>query len=203
MSTIDSKALFNIGYGLYAVTCNDAKKDNALIVNTVCQLTSNPLKVAVTINKSNYSHNVIKKTGKMNVNCLSEDAPFEIFKKLGFSSGRDTNKFENLSAWRSDNGLYNLSEHVNSYFSLTVSQYIDVGTHGMFICIVDDAKVITNIPTMTYNYYQANVKPKPQVQTNKGFICKICSYVYEGDVLPEDFICPICKHGAVDFEPLK
>lgn len=203
MAEINSKALFNIGYGLYAVTCNDTKKDNALIVNTVCQLTSNPLKVAVTINKENYSHDVIRTTGKMNVNCLSETAPFDVFKKLGFASGRDTNKFENLPAWRSDNGLYNLSEHINSYFSLTVEQYIDVGTHGMFICTVDDAKVITNVPTMTYNYYQANVKPKPVPQTKKGYICKICSYVYEGDNLPEDFVCPICKHGASDFEPLK
>ena len=196
-------ALFNIGYGLYVVTSNDGKKDNGLIVNTVTQVTNTPNRIAVTINKENYSHHVIKQTGKMNINCLSTDAPFAVFEKFGFVSGRNTDKFEGCTPLRSDNGLIFLPRHINSFLSLEVEQYIDLDTHGMFICKVTEARVISDKETMTYTYYQENVKPKPQTEGKKGYVCKICGYVYEGENLPDDFICPLCKHGVADFEEIK
>ena len=199
----DLTALFNIGYGLYVVTSNDGKKDNGLIVNTVTQVTNTPNRIAVTINKANYSHHVIKQTGKMNINCLSVDAPFAVFEKFGFQSGRNVDKFADCQPLRSDNGLVFLPRHINSFMSLKVEQYIDLDTHGMFICSVTEARVITSAETMTYTYYQNNVKPKPETEGKKGYVCKICGYVYEGDTLPEDYICPLCKHGAADFEEIK
>ena len=199
----DLTALFNIGYGLYVVTSNDGKKDNGLIVNTVTQVTNTPNKIAVTINKQNYSHHVINQTGIMNVNCLSIDAPFEVFERFGFQSGRNVNKFENYNVNRSDNGLVFLPRYINSFMSLKVDQYIDLDTHGMFICSITESRVITNLETMSYTYYQENVKPKPQTEGKKGYVCKICGFVYEGENLPDDYICPLCKHGANDFEPIK
>lgn len=199
----DMKALSNIGYGLYVVTSNDGKKDNGLIVNSIVQLTSTPTKIAVTINKQNYSHHVISQTGVMNVNCLTTDTPFALFENFGFQSGRTADKFENITPLRSDNGLAFLPQYINSFMSLKVESYIDLDTHGMFICSVTEAKVISEKPTMTYEYYQKNVKPKPKTEGKKGYVCKICGYVYEGDELPEDFVCPLCKHGASDFEPIK
>ncbi len=199
----DFNALFNIGYGLYVITSNDGKKDNGLIVNTVTQVTNTPNRIAVTINKENYSHHVILKTGKMNINCLTVDAPFEVFERFGFVSGRNVDKFEGIAVHRSDNGLAFLERYINSFMSLKVEQYVDLDTHGMFICSVSEARVISDKETMTYTYYQSNVKPKPETDGKKGFVCKICGYVYEGDTLPEDFICPLCKHGAADFEEIK
>ncbi len=199
----DLTALFNIGYGLYVVTSNDGKKDNGCIVNTVSQLTSQPNRVAVCINKQNYSHHVIKQSGIMNVNCLSTEAPFSVFENFGFRSGRNVDKFANCTPMRSDNGLVFLPHYINSFMSLKVEDYMDLGTHGMFICSVTEARVINRVETMTYTYYQKNVKPKPATEGKKGWVCKICGYVYEGDTLPEDFICPLCKHGAADFEPIK
>ena len=199
----DLNALFNIGYGLYVVTCNDGKKDNGLIVNTVTQVTNTPNRIAVTINKENYSHHVIKQTGKMNINCLTEDAPFAVFEAFGFKSGRSVNKFENCEPLRSDNGLVFLPRYINSFMSLKVENYVDLDTHGMFICSVGESRVINNNPTMTYTYYFENVKPKPETEGKKGYVCKICGYVYEGEPLPDDFICPLCKHGAADFEKIK
>lgn len=199
----DLKALFNIGYGLYVVTSNDGKKDNGLIVNTVSQVTDTPNQVAVTINKANYSHHVIKQTGIMNVNCLSTEAPFKVFETFGFQSGRTVDKFAGSEVLRSDNGLAFLPRYINSFMSLKVEQYVDLGTHGMFICSVTEARVISNVETMTYTYYQNNVKPKPQTEGKKGFVCKVCGFIYEGDTLPEDFICPLCKHGVADFEPIE
>ena len=199
----DLTALFNIGYGLYVVTSNDGTKDNGLIVNTVSQVTSTPNRIAVTINKQNYSHHVIRQTGVMNVNCLSEDAPFRVFEQFGFQSGRTVDKFAGTEVLRSDNGLVFLSSHINSFMSLKVEQYVDLGTHGMFICSVTEARVISNTPTMTYTYYQNNVKPKPQTEGKKGYVCKVCGWVYEGEELPDDIVCPLCKHGAADFEPIQ
>ncbi len=199
----DLTALFNIGYGLYVVTSNDGKKDNGLIVNTVAQVTSTPNRIAVTINKQNYSHYVIKQTGKMNLNCLSEEAPFSLFQRFGFQSGRNVDKFAGEQVLRSDNRLVFLSRYINSFMSLQVEQYVDLGTHGMFICSITEARVISKVQTMTYTFYQNNVKPKPETSGKKGFVCKICGYVYEGDTLPDDFVCPLCKHGASDFEPIQ
>ncbi|MEF2954208.1 MAG: flavin reductase [Blautia sp.] len=198
----DLTALFKIGYGLYVVTSNDGTKDNGLIVNTVTQLTDNPNRIAVNINKANYSHHVIKKTGVMNVNCLSVEAPYEVFQNFGFQSGRTVDKFANWPAYRSDNGLMFLPKYINAFMSLKVEQYVDLDTHGMFICTVTEARVMSDKETMTYTYYHNNVKPKPQTEGKKGFVCKICGYIYEGDVLPDDYICPLCKHGVADFEPI-
>ena len=200
---LDPKALFKIGYGLYVVTSRDDKKDNGCIVNTVSQLTDTPLRVSVNINKLNYSHDIIKKSGVLNVNCLNNEAPFSVFQDFGFRSGRDVNKFEGKEVLRSENGLVVLPNYVNAFISLKVDNYVDLGTHGMFICSVTESKIINNIETMTYNYYQANVKPKPNAEKKKGFVCKVCGYVYEGDTLPEDIVCPLCKHGAADFEEIK
>lgn len=199
----DMNALFNIGYGLYVVTSNDGKKDNGLIVNTVTQVTNSPDRIAVIINKQNYSHHVINQTGILNVNCLSVDAPFSVFEKFGFCSGRNTNKFANEEVLRSDNGLVFLSRYINSFMSLKVEQYVDLNTHGMFICSISEARVINNTETMSYKYYQDNVKPKPNTNGKKGFVCKVCGFVYEGESLPEDYICPLCKHGASDFEEIE
>jgi flavin reductase (DIM6/NTAB) family NADH-FMN oxidoreductase RutF len=196
------KALWNIGYGLYVVTSHDGKKDNGLIVNTVIQVTNTPERIAVTINKQNYSHDIIKETGKMNVNTLTVEAPFKVFQAFGFVSGRDTDKFKDCTPNRSENGLVVLPKYINSYMSLAVEEYIDLGTHGMFICSITEADVVSDLETMTYTYYQKNVKPKPEVKKVKGYVCKICGYVHEGETLPEDFICPLCKHGASDFEPI-
>ena len=199
----DLSALFNIGYGLYIVTSNDGKKDNGLIVNTISQVTNTPNRISVTISKENYSHHIIKQTGIMNVNFLTNDTPFEVFEKFGLQSGRNTDKFEDCQPLRSDNGLVFLPRHINSFMSLKVEKYIDLDTHGMFICEITESRVISDKETMTYTYYQNNVKPKPETEGKKGYVCKICGYVYEGDKLPEDFICPLCKHGAADFEEIK
>ncbi len=198
----DLTALFNIGYGLYAVTSNDGKRDNGLIVNTVTQVTNTPNRIAVTINKENYSHHVIKQSGIMNINCLSTDAPFSVFEKFGFASGRNVDKFKDTEVIRSDNGLVFLPRNINSFMSLKVEQYVDLDTHGMFICSITEARVLSDKETMTYTYYQNNVKPKPETEGKRGFVCKVCGYVYEGDTLPEDIVCPLCKHGAADFEPI-
>ena len=203
--TLDLKALHNIAYGLYVVTSNDGKKDNGLIVNTVIQVTSTPTRVSVTINKQNYSHDVIRSTGKMNVNCLDITAPFALFQNFGFRSGRETDKFAGLEVRRSQNGLSVLTEHINAWMSLQVVDYLDLGTHGMFLCDVTEAGTVAGAETMTYSYYHKEVKPKPQPreQKKKGYVCKICGWVYEGNPLPEDIVCPVCKHGYEDFEPLK
>ena len=198
----DMKALFNIGYGLYVITSNDGQKDNGLIVNTVSQLTSDPQRVAVCINKANYSHHVIRQTGIMNVNCLDVSAPFQVFRNYGFQSGRTADKFAGVEELRSDNGLRFLPMYINSFMSLKVEDYLDLGTHGMFICSVTEARVMSERETMSYTYYQKHVKPKPETEGKKGHVCKICGWVYEGDPLPDDIICPLCKHGAADFEPI-
>ena len=198
----DMTALFHIGYGLYVVTCHDGTKDNGLIVNTVTQVTNTPNRVAVTINKECYSHHVIQRTGKMNVNCLTTEAPFQVFETFGFVSGRNVDKFADCPPDRSDNGLAVLPHYSNAVLSLQVEDYVDLDTHGMFICTVTEARVLSDKETMTYTYYFDNVKPKSETTGKKGYVCKICGYVYEGDPLPADFICPLCKHGAADFEPI-
>ena len=200
---IDPTALFNIGYGLYVVTCNDGNKDNGLIVNTVTQVTNTPNRVAVTVNKLNWSCNVIAKTGLLNITTLSQDAPFKLFEHFGFQSGADVDKFADFTqTQRSSNGLLFLDKHANSYISCKVIQTIDLQTHLMFICDVTQCVKLSEAETMSYTYYQKHVKPAPETE-KKGFVCKVCGWVYEGDTLPEDIVCPLCKHGAADFEPLK
>lgn len=197
----NNDVLFNIDYGLYVITSFDGNKHNGLIINTINQVTNSPNQIAVTINKSNYSHDVIKQTKILNINCLTIDTPFSIFKHFGFQSGKDVDKFKNETPRLSSNGLAYLSNYINCYISLKVEKYIDFDTHGMFVCSISESKIISKEPTMTYNYYLKNVKPKTK-SNKKGFVCKICGYIYEGDSLPRDYICPICKHGTSDFEPI-
>ena len=199
---VDLSALYRIGYGLYVITTNDGKKDNGCIVNSVMQVTGSPLRVAVCVNKQNYSCETILKTLEMNLNCLAEDTPFEIFKRFGFQSGRDVDKFYGSSPLRSKNGLAVIEEFCNAFISLKVEQIIDLGTHDMFICSVKEAVVLSERDTITYTMYQKNVKPKP-TSKKRSYVCKVCGYVYEGENLPPDFICPICKHDASAFELVK
>ncbi len=198
---INPTALFNIGYGLYIVTAREGEKDNGCIVNAVTQLTDKKLRVAVTINKQNLTHDMVKNTGVMNVNCLTEETVFEIFQYFGFQSGKDVEKFVSPNLHRSENGLVIQPNYSNSFFSLKVEQEVDLDSHTLFICEVTEAKVLSDKPTMTYTYYHKNVKPKPE-KKSKGFVCTVCGYVYEGDELPSDFICPLCKHGVDAFEKL-
>lgn len=201
---LDKTALYKIGYGLYVVTTNDGIRDNGCIVNAVLQAADKPLRVVVSINKANYTYEVVRKTGKLNVNALSIGTPFEVFRHFGFQSGRNTDKFADCAAAapRSDNGLIYLPQDANGYLSLKVEKEIDLSSHGMFICEVVESRSLSDAETMTYSYYQSNVKPKPQPQEKKGWVCKVCGYVYDGDELPEDFACPVCKHLADDFERL-
>ena len=198
----DLTALFKIGYGLYVVTARDGDTDNGCIVNTVTQVTNTPNRIAVCINKANYTHELVQKTGVMNVNCLSVEAPFSVFQHFGFQSGRTVNKFADGTPLRSDNGVIFLDKYINAFMSLKVEQYVDLDTHGMFICTVEEARVLSSKETVTYNYYQANIKPRPDADIKKGWVCKVCGYIYDGEVLPDDYICPLCKHGAADFEQL-
>ncbi|MBR6801674.1 MAG: flavin reductase [Eubacteriaceae bacterium] len=199
----DLNALFNIGYGLYVVTSNDGTKDNGLIVNTVTQLTNTPNRVGVAINKSTYSHDVVKNTGIMNVNVLSEETPFYVFEHFGFQSGRNVDKFEGCVDLRSDNGLRFLPKFINSFMSLKVESYVDMDTHGLFVCSVEEARIFNEKPTMSYSYYFDHVKPKPDTEGKTGYVCKTCGWIYEGDELPADIVCPLCNHGVLDFEKIE
>ena len=198
---IDNKALFNLGYGLYILTTSDGKKDNGMICNTVMQVSNE--KIAVGINKQNYSHDTVKSSGKLNVLCLDKTVPFSVFKTFGFQSGKDKDKMRYETFYRVENGLAVIEKHVNAFLSLKVEDYVDVGSHGLFICSVTESKVLSNVPSVTYADYHATIKPKPQPVAKKGYRCKICGYVYEGESLPEDFTCPLCKHPASDFEEIK
>ncbi len=200
--TFDPKALYQIGYGLYVLTTRDGEKDNGCIVNTVMQVTSTPALIAVGVSKQNYSCGLIQKTGVLNVNSLTEDTPFEVFRRFGYQSGRDTDKFDGYATERSGNGLIVLPRHANGFLSLAVEREEDLGSHILFLCTPTEGKILSDAETVSYTYYQKHIKPKPQPEKTKGFICRICGYVYEGDTLPPDYICPLCKHGAADFEPL-
>ena len=197
---MDQKALFRIEYGLYLATTHKAGVDNGAILNAVIQVTNSPARVAVTVNKGSLTHDWIAETGKLNLCPLSEKTPFSIFQNFGMQSGRDADKFAGARAFRTENGLYFLPDFVNTVISLRVMQSNDLGTHTMFVCDVEDAMILSDEPTMTYSYYHANVKQAPQKK--RGYVCRICGYVYEGDPLPEDFICPLCGHGVEDFERL-
>ena len=199
---LDPKALYQLGYGLYVVTTRNGEKDNGCIVNTVMQVSSQPLLIAVGVHKQSYTCEMIRKSGRLNVNSLSEDTPFEVFELFGYQSGREVDKFEGRPSDRSENGCIVLSHHLKGFLSLVVEREIELGSHILFLCKVDEGRLLSNARAVTYAYYQDHIKPKPQPQRLKGFVCNICGYVYEGESLPEDFICPICKHGTEDFEPL-
>ena len=200
---MNTNALFKIGYGLYILSCHENGKDNACIVNTVMQVTSNPCKIAICVNKNNHTCTMLKNTRKFNVSILDEEAEFEIFKHFGYQSGKDVDKFLNfIHTKRTPNGVLYITKNTNAYLSAWVQDEIDLDTHVMFIAQLVDAEILSDKPTVTYDFYQKNIKPKPEATASKGWRCKICGYVYEGENLPSDFICPICKHGAIDFEKI-
>lgn len=205
---MNKKTVYKISYGLFVLTASEGDKDNGCIVNTVIQLTSDPMQIAVTVNKGNLTHDMIKNTGKFNVSVIDNTAPFELFKHFGFRSGRDAMKFGTPDSYKfapkyADNGLLYVSAYANAFMSGKVVREVDLGTHTMFIAEMTDGEVLSDKPSMTYEYYQANVKPRPAAQKKTGWVCKVCGYVYEGEELPADFVCPICKHGAVDFEKMQ
>ena len=199
---IEKTALFKLSYGLFVLTAKDGEKDNGCIINTMQQLADNPLRISVTVNKNNFTHDMIKKTGVFNVSVLTESVPFSVFQHYGFQSGRDTDKILDNGMTRSENGIVYLSSYTNAFFSGRVVEEIDCGSHTLFIAEVTEAQTLSNEKSVTYQYYFDNIKPKPQEKKKKGFVCEICGYVYEGDELPEDFVCPVCKHGAEVFKPL-
>lgn len=198
----DQTALFSIGYGLYIVTTRENGKDSGLVVNTVSQIGQNPNLIAVGINRANYSAEVIRRTGKMNVSVLTETVPFSMFQRFGFQSGRTADKMKGITYGRSENNLPYLTEHSNAFFSLKVESVVEMPSHLLFICTVEESAVLSKEKSVTYAYYHANIKPKKTESKKKGWICKICGYVHEDENLPADFICPICKHPASDFEKL-
>ena len=199
---VEQNAMFSLSYGLFVLTARDGAKDNGCIINTVTQLTDTPKRISIAVNKANYTHDMIKMTGVFNVSVLSNDAPFAMFQHYGFQSGRDVDKFAGVQGMaRATNGVYYLPYCTNAFISARVTQTIEFETHTLFIADVTEARQLSDVPSMTYAYYFANVKPKPsKLKEQHGWVCKICGYVYEGEELPADFICPLCKHGAEDFE---
>ncbi len=198
-------ALMKIEYGLFCLTAKKNNFDNGCIVNTVTQVTLTPCQVAVAVNKCNYTHDIIKESKEFNISVLTQKTPFSVFKNFGYQSGRNVNKFEDFQIKRSANGLAYLADYANSYMSCEVKEIIDLGTHSLFIAEVTDAQVLNDNPSVSYDYYLNNIKEDLVVETNSkiAWRCKICGYVYDGDPLPSDFICPICKHGAIDFEKIE
>ena len=198
---MNTNALFKIGYGLYVLPANENGKDNGCIINTAMQVTSEPCQIAICVNKNNYTCEMIQRTKKFNLSILAEGVSFDTFKNFGFQSGKTVHKFTNFSATkRTPNGILYITENTNAYMSAWVKQEVDLGTHVMFIAQLVDAEVLSDKPTVTYDYYQKHIKPKPQKTEKKGWRCKICGYIYEVEILPPDYICPVCKHGAIDFE---
>ena len=200
---MNEKAMFNLTYGLFVLSAREGEKDNGCIINTAMQVSSSPNRIAISVNKANYTHAMILRSGEFNISMLDERADFEVFKRFGFQSGRDAEKFANVKASRSSNGILYLEESTNAFLSAKVSEAIDLGSHTMFIADVVDGEVLSSEPSVSYAFYHKNIKPAPQKPKKKGWVCKICGYVYEGEELPKDFICPICKHPASDFEPIE
>lgn len=201
---MDNKAMYRLSYGLFILTARLGEKDNGCIINTAGQVTSTPNRISITVNKDNFTHDLVRESGKFNLSILSEKADFSLFQHFGFQTGRTVDKFDGFSSCsRSGNGLYYITEGTNAFISASVEQMIDLGTHTMFIASVDDMEVLTSDPSATYAYYQDNIKPKPEKTVSGGktvWRCTVCGYVYEGEELPSDFICPLCKHPASDFE---
>ncbi len=202
---LNATAMFKLSYGLFVISANDNGKDNGCIINTVTQVTDTPKRVTVAINKANLTCEMIESTKKFTVSVLSTDVPFDIFKQFGFVSGKEKDKFADFNdVKRAENGTLYLTKYTNSYISCTVTDTIDCGTHLLFIADVTEADVLSDAPSVTYAYYFEYIKPKPEApKKKKGYVCKICGYVYEGEELPPDFVCPLCKHGAEDFDPIE
>lgn len=200
-----SNAMYNLTYGLFILTAKNGSKDNGCIINTVTQVTAEPNRISIAVNKSNYTHDMIAETSEFNVSILTENSKFETYKHWGFQSGKNVDKLEAISFCRAENGITYIAEETNAYISAKVISSVDLGTHTLFIADVTASEVLSDDKSVTYDYYHNNIKsasPKTD-NTKKGFICTVCGYIYEGDTLPDDFICPWCKHPASDFEPIK
>ena len=198
------KAMFNLTYGLFVLTAREGDKDNGCIVNTVSQVTTEPNRIVVAVNKNNYTHGMIERTGVFNVSILTEQSKFDTYKHWGFQSGANVDKTESITYQRAENGVIYLAEETNAYISAKVVSATDLGTHTLFLADVTDGAVLSADDSVTYSYYQKNIKTAPAgAGKKKGFICTVCGYIYEGDVLPEDFVCPWCKHPASDFKRME
>ena len=209
MNTHNQNALFKLTYGLYVLTAREGDKDNGCIINVAPQLTDTPLQMLVSVNKANYTHGMIARTGLFNLSLLTEHTPMDIIQHFGFQSGKDVNKFENaLTDLRSSNGLRYVPRYTNAYLSGKVNRMVDLGTHTLFIAEITESVLLNNDPSLTYDYYHRNIKPKPEVPVASGegktrWVCQTCGYVYEGDEVPDDFLCPWCKHGKADFKRME
>ena len=206
---MDNKVMYALSYGLFVLSARRGSKDNGCITNTAIQVTTDPNRIAVAINKSNYTHDMVKETGRFTVSILSEEAKFDLFQRFGFQSGRDVDKFAGFEqhTGKDADGIRYVTQGANAWLSCKVVSATDLGTHTLFLADVLDGGVISSVPSATYSYYQAHIKPKPAAapaapSEKKRWVCKVCGYVYEGDELPADYICPLCKHPASDFEPL-
>ena len=201
---IEKNAFFKISYGLFVLSAKMGEKQNGCIINTAMQITENPYRIQIAVNNSNYTTEIIKKTGEFNVSVLDTTTPFSVFERFGFKSGRDTDKLSDFpSVANAENGIFYLTKHANAYICAKVVDTLEYETHTVFIAEVTESKTLSDTESVTYQYYFDNIKPKPQPQKKKGWVCKICGYVYEGETLPEDFVCPWCKHPASDFEPIE
>ena len=198
---MDNSVMFKISYGLYVLTARDDEKANGCIINTLQQVTATPNKVTIAINKTNLTHDMIMTTKKFNISILSEKATFDIFKHFGFQSGKNVDKFDGYPADTGKNGVPYIKKGTNGFLSGDVLSSVDLGTHTLFLANVTDGENLSNDNSVTYDYYQKHIKEAPQ-KKSKGWVCRICGYIYENENLPPDFICPICKHGAADFEKL-
>ena len=200
---MNPKALFHITYGLYWLSVRSYGQDNACIINTAVQVASDPLTISISVNKANKTHNMIMESGRFNISALTVDTPFDLFKRFGMQSGRDVNKFVGFEdVTRADNGVYVLNRYASACLCCRLLRTVDLGSHTLFIAALEDAQVISDRPTCTYGYYQSDIKPKPVPAEKKGWVCSVCGHVYEGEELPKDYICPLCKHGREDFRPV-
>lgn len=202
---MNTSAFHKLSYGLFMIAAREGEKLNGSIINTVTQITSKPYQISFAMNKSSYTHDMVLRTKKAVITVLSENTAFETFKHFGFQSGRDVDKFKNFPCTTTEDGIPYLTFNSCAYFACTVTQTVDMGSHTLFIADVTEAEILDSAQTpVTYAYYQSNIKPKPQPEEKQktGYRCKVCGYVYEGEELPPDFICPWCKHGVDDFEKI-
>lgn len=199
---MDKQALFEVTYGLFVLMAREGEKDNGCILNTVMQVTESPFQMTIAVNKANYTHDMIHRTKDFNVCILDQTAPFSTFQQFGYQSGKEVDKLEGYQFKRSENQVAYLTENSTAYLSGKVTQEIDLGTHTLFVATITEATMLSGVTPVSYTYYQSNIKPKPEATEKKGYRCVICGYIYEGDELPPDYICPICKHGVDDFEKL-
>lgn len=200
---MDKKAMYDIGYGLYVLTAKEGDKSSGCIINTAMQVTSTPNRISIAVNKQNHTHDMISRTKAFNLSVLGEQAGFDLIRRFGFQSGRDVDKFEGFEQPHTITGIPYINQHTTAWLSCWVQEAIDLDTHTLFIAAVTDGEKLGSEKPMTYAYYQENVKPKPEMKKDeKGWRCTVCGYVYEGETLPEDYVCPLCKHGACDFEKI-